>query len=93
MSRGSRGTRYGGRHERIRRAELARWVPGQSCALCGKPTWQKGRLHLAHKPGSDTDYAGLAHIECNLSDAGKLTDYHGRSRPADPDPKPWLGFD
>lgn len=92
MSRGSRGTRYGARHERLRRRLLAEWVPGQPCAIGGEPTYQRGRLQLAHVPGSDTEYLGLACAEHNLGDAGRLTDWRGNPKPADPDPKPWQGW-
>ncbi len=92
MSRGSRGTRYGGAHERLRRRALATWVPGQACAICGEPTTKRGRLQLAHREGSDTEYLGLAHDTCNTGAAGQLTDYHGRPKPRDPDPTPWQGW-
>lgn len=92
MSRGSRGTRYGAAHERVRRAELARWTPGQPCAICHKPTTKKGRLHLAHNEAG-TGYLGLAHDTCNTGAAGALTDYHGRRKAGpDPDPRPWEGW-
>lgn len=91
MSKGDHA-RYGGRHQATKRRLLRAWTPGQPCAICGKPTFKKGRLQLAHREGSDTEYLGLAHDTCNLGAAGQLTDYHGRSKPRDPDPRPWGGW-
>ncbi len=91
MGRGSRGTRYGAAHERLRRRLLAEFVPGQPCAIGGEPLRHKGRLHLAHNEAG-TGYLGLACEWHNLADAGAKTDWHGNSKPRDPDPRPWQGF-
>ncbi len=93
MSRGSRGTRYGKEHERIRRREVAAYRPGQPCALGGEPLYgPPSRLDLAHNEAG-TGYLGLACRVHNRGAAGALTDYHGRRKDADPEPRPWRGFD
>ena len=91
MSRGSRGTRYGRDHERARRRYLAAFVPGQPCAIGGEPLRTNAKLHLAHNEAG-TGYLGLAHGTCNLGAAGALTDWHGNRKDADPDPRPWRGW-
>ena len=64
-ARGTTAARgYGKQHQTERARHLARWAPGQPCALCGKPTWEKSQLDLAHNRAR-TGYLGLAHRECN----------------------------
>lgn len=93
MGRGSRGTRYGVEHERARKRAVAAYRPGQRCALCPEPMYgPASKLDLAHVPGSDHVWAGLAHRACNRGAAGALTDWHGRRKDADPDPRPWRGW-
>lgn len=93
MSRGSRGTRYGARHEAARRRAIATFVPGQPCAIGGEPLRTNAKLHLAHNEAG-TGYLGLACAEHNLGAAGKLTGWDHRRRGAaqDPDPRPvdWM---
>lgn len=55
---------YGGAHRKTRERLLAQWQPGQPCAHCGKPMWDKTGLDLAHT-ADRSGYRGLAHAECN----------------------------
>lgn len=72
---------YGWTHIKARRAALAAWQPGQPCAHCGQPMWERwmydshGRRISALDLGHTTDrtaYIGLAHRYCNRAE--------GRSR-------------
>lgn len=92
MGRGSRGNRYGAAHERARRRHLARFVPGQPCAIGGEPLRTNAKLHLAHNEAG-TGYLGLACAQHNLGAAGALTDWHGNHKDADPEPRPWTGWE
>lgn len=61
-STASRG--YDAAHQRLRAQLLEQWQPGQPCALCGGPTWQRDALDLAHNEDR-SGYKGLAHASCN----------------------------
>jgi hypothetical protein len=63
-SRQKRG--YDRAHELERERQLAGWAPGQPCALCGQPTYDKTRLDLAHTSDRNR-WRGLAHDTCNRS--------------------------
>ena len=75
--RGSTTARdYGGPHQAEQKRRLARWKPGDPCARCGQPMWQRweyvgGRrvsaMHLGHT-ADRTAYTGLEHAHCNLSE-------------------------
>jgi hypothetical protein len=67
---------YAGLHQAEQKRRLALWRPGDPCARCGHPMWQrwmivKGRrvsaIHLGHTDDR-TAYRGLEHAHCNLSD-------------------------
>lgn len=55
---------YDAEHDKVREELLKQWTRGQACALCGKPTWDKSKLDLAHN-STRTGYRGLAHASCN----------------------------
>lgn len=63
-SRQQRG--YDRKHELERERRIAQWAYGQPCALCGKPTYDKNRLDLAHT-SDRRGWRGLAHDTCNRS--------------------------
>jgi hypothetical protein len=67
---------YGHAHQAEQKRRLALWRPGDPCARCGQPMWQrwqyvKGRrvsaIHLGHTPDRSA-YTGLEHAYCNLSE-------------------------
>jgi hypothetical protein len=67
--------KHGYRHQQLRKAlmiNLRNSSDGVDCAHgCGvriAPDTPSYRIDLAHLPGSDTAYAGLAHSHCNRSD-------------------------
>lgn len=55
---------YGTAHVATREKLLAQWEPGQPCAHCGQPMWDKSKLDLAHT-ADRSGWRGLAHAECN----------------------------
>ena len=57
---------YDATHDQVRAKLLRQWTPGTPCALCGKPTYDKTRLDLAHNT-TRTGWRGLAHRLCNRS--------------------------
>ncbi len=70
---------YGWGHQAEQKRRLALWRPGDPCARCGRPMWQrwqyvKGRrvsaIHLGHTPDRSA-YTGLEHAHCNLSEAAR----------------------
>jgi hypothetical protein len=74
--RGTTARGYGRPHQAEQKRRLAAWWPGDPCARCGQPMWQrwmivKGRrvsaIHLGHTPDR-TAYTGLEHAHCNLSE-------------------------
>ena len=60
--RANRG--YDAAHQRKRAELLARFQPGDPCALCGKPMNSNRNLDLAHNENRD-GWKGLSHRECN----------------------------
>ena len=74
-SAGARG--YGHDHRKLAAALLAAWQPGDRCARCGEPMWQRYRvtpsgrmvsaIHLGHNDDR-SGYRGLEHDTCNLRD-------------------------
>ena len=61
-SSASRG--YGARHRQVREQLMAKWTPGDQCAICYKPMWDKTTLDLAHNEDR-SGWKGLSHRECN----------------------------
>jgi hypothetical protein len=60
QARGTRQQRgYDSEHDRERARQLARWKPGQPCAIGGEPLLGKAALDLAHN-GDRTGWLGLA---------------------------------
>jgi hypothetical protein len=65
---------YGYDHVCERNRQLALWRPGQPCARCGRPMWQRWRvakdgrrvsaIDLGHT-ADRTGYTGLEHVRCN----------------------------
>lgn len=67
------GRGYDGGHRRIREQLLARWQPGDPCALCGWPMTERwmivngkrvSALDLAHNEDR-SGWRGLSHRQCN----------------------------
>jgi hypothetical protein len=61
---------YGRAHKALRRALLARYVPGITpCVRCGQPitTLDTSRVHLDHSDLDPRVWLGLAHAACNTS--------------------------
>lgn len=67
---------YGAAHQKLAARLLAQWHPGQPCARCGQPMWQRwtrtpaGRRVSAIELGHTDDrtaYTGLEHAHCNRS--------------------------
>jgi hypothetical protein len=78
---------YGGVHQRVRKALLAAYRPGQPCARCGEPTCPPASaLHLDHETdaqGRQTGrYLGLSHARCNV--AANAYNKLGRAAGRDP---------
>ena len=70
---------YGARHQALRRLLLARWRPGDPCARCGQPMWQRWRtangrrvtaIDLGHT-ADRTGWTGLEHAACNRADGAR----------------------
>lgn len=55
---------YGTAHQRLRRQLMAKWRPGDPCARCGRPMWDKKAIDLGHTDDR-TGYRGLEHSFCN----------------------------
>lgn len=55
---------YGSAHQKKRDELLAKWRPGDPCARCGKPMWDKHTIDLGHTDDR-TGYRGLEHRTCN----------------------------
>jgi DNA-directed RNA polymerase subunit RPC12/RpoP len=55
---------YGSHHRRTREQLLAQWKPGDPCARCGKPMWNRDDIDLGHTDDR-TGYRGLEHSACN----------------------------
>ena len=66
--RASRG--YDRAHDRKRAQLLARFQPGDPCALCGEPMNSSTDLDLAHNENRD-GWKGLAHARCNRGHHGE----------------------
>lgn len=66
---------YGYTHEKLRRALLAAFTPGQPCARCGHPIHHTDDADLGHSDDRAT-YLGLEHTKCNRAAGGR----HGRKR-------------
>lgn len=68
---------WGSSHQKLLKAALAAWQPGDPCTKCGRPMWQRWRItptgrrvsaiHLGHTDDR-TGYEGLQHDRCNTSD-------------------------
>lgn len=84
----SRG--YGSRHQALRSRLLAAWRPGQPCARCGQPMWQRwttgasgkrvSAIDLGHVDGDKTRYSGLEHVACNRRAGQRQTTAVNRAR-------------
>ena len=71
---------YGRSHQKLAAQLLNAWQPGDPCARCGQPMWQRWRIrsdgqqvsaiHLGHTPDR-TGYTGLEHDTCNLADGAR----------------------
>lgn len=55
---------YGTAHQKLRRVLMKAWRPGDPCARCGRPMWDKKRIDLGHTDDR-TGYRGLEHAYCN----------------------------
>lgn len=55
---------YGTEHRKVREQLLARFQPGDPCALCGKPMTSSRDLDLAHNEDR-SGWKGLSHATCN----------------------------
>ena len=80
---------YGSGHQALRNRLLAAWKPGQPCARCGQPMWQRwtldsyGRRVSAIDLGHADDrrsYTGLEHRACNRRDGQRKTTAINRAR-------------
>lgn len=61
---------YGNTHQQLRRRLLATFQPGQPCARCGQPMWDKRHIDLGHTDDR-TAYTGLEHRRCNRGDGAR----------------------
>lgn len=66
--------KYGPEHAAARRTwkrdlEDAGQLP---CSICGGPVRSDEPWHLDHVPGSDTEYRGVSHPACNISDGARM---------------------
>lgn len=68
-----RNKKYGAKHAAQRKLWASRLeCEGQMpCSLCGEPVVHGSAWHLDHVPGSDTEYRGVSHPGCNVSDGAR----------------------
>lgn len=55
---------YGTPHQQLRATLMAQWKPGNPCARCHKPMWNRNTIDLGHTDNR-TGYRGLEHLACN----------------------------
>jgi hypothetical protein len=75
---------------KIRKLALARWRPGDPCARCGLPMWDKRYIDLGHlipfvNGGRFGDGVQLEHRHCSRSAGATL----GNRRRGQPGPVAW----
>jgi hypothetical protein len=77
---------YGRTHKALRKALLARYIPGITpCWRCKQPitTLNTSRIHLGHDDDNPTLYRGLECMHCNTS-AGATRGNLARTPPTTP---------
>jgi hypothetical protein len=86
---------YGWSHQQIQARLIAAWRPGDPCARCGLPMWERwttsktgkriSAIHLGHTDNR-AGYTGLEHMTCNVRD-GAQRGARARARGRRPQPQ------